>query len=51
MAKIDYNSDQANLWKLSISGTNGSFFYISAIDIMIYFATLPKASFDPSSTT
>lgn len=51
MAKIDYNSDQANLWKLSITGTNGSFFYISAIDIMIYFATLPKASFDPSSTT
>lgn len=48
--KIDYNNDKANVWKLSISGKDNSFFYISAIDIMIAFYGEPKQYFKSANT-
>lgn len=30
-----YKSDHANIWKVYISGSDGSFFYLNAIDIEI----------------
>lgn len=48
--KIDYNNDKANVWKLSISGKSNSFFYISAIDIMISEFGAPKQYFKSANT-
>lgn len=33
--KVMYKSDHANIWKVYISGSDGSFFYLNAIDIEI----------------
>lgn len=48
--KIDYNNDKANLFKISISGKDKSFFYISAIDIAIGFFGEKHSYFNPSNT-
>jgi hypothetical protein len=48
--KIDYNNDKANLFKISISGKDKSFFYISAIDIAIGFFWEKHSYFNPLNT-
>lgn len=50
LEKIQYNSDRANVFKLSISWKDASYFYISAIDIRIWFDWPEKQYFAKEHT-
>lgn len=47
---IDYGSDEANVYKITLEWENGSPFYISQMDIEIWFATSLKQYRNPSNT-
>lgn len=48
--KVMYKSDHANIWKVYISGSDGSFFYLNAIDIEISNHWDPKQYFGSVQT-
>jgi hypothetical protein len=49
MKKIQYASDPVNIFKIRISGVDGSVFYLSQIDLEI--SAMPqKAYFDRTNT-
>lgn len=48
--KVMYKSDHANIWKVYISGIDGSFFYLNAIDIEISNHWDPKQYFGSVQT-
>jgi hypothetical protein len=50
MEKIHYNSDNSNVYKIVITGKNWSPFYITQLDIEIWFSQTPKTYFDPNHT-
>lgn len=50
MERIAYAKDSANIFKVLISGNNGSPFYMTQIDLVIGFAQTQKQSFDPTSS-
>ena len=50
MEKLDWNRDNANLFKLVVTGKGGSPFYMNQVDIVIGFSMQPKTYFDPVHT-
>lgn len=48
--RVMYSADSANIFKLSITWKDGSFFYINAIDIMMGFFDSPKKYFGSLQT-
>jgi hypothetical protein len=51
MDKIAYTKESANLFKIAISGYNGSPFYLNQVDIIIGFAQEQKNYFSPTYTS
>jgi len=50
MKKIDFERDNANIFKIAISGKDGSPFYMNQIDIVIGFSQIQKVYFDALNT-
>lgn len=50
MKKLDYDADSANLYKVFLQGADGLYFYLSQIDIGMWYDWDPQQYFDPSNT-
>lgn len=50
MKKIDFERDNANVFKIAISGKDGSPFYMNQLDLVIGFSQVQKTYFDASNT-
>ena len=50
MEKLDWNRDNANIFKIAVTGKDGSPFYMNQIDIVIGFSMQQKTYFDPTHT-
>ncbi len=50
MKKIDTDRDNANIFKIAVSGKDGSPFYMNQVDIIIWFSQTQKVYFDPTNT-
>ena len=48
MERIAYAKDSANIFKVLVSGHDGSPFYLTQIDLVIWFAQTQKQSFSPT---
>lgn len=51
MDRIVYASESANIFKLAVSGYDGSLFYLNQMDIMLGFSQAQKETFSPTFTS